>query len=88
MVSICADGAIESCTHRNSIDPINAPSNAAIGRAIQSATPQPLAIMRDLPELELDWPHKVPVKEVTVYIQEIQRANDPSLTGTVIDLLF
>ncbi len=44
--------------------------------------------MRDLPELELNWPHKIPEKEVAVYIQELQQASDPNFTGTVLDLLF
>ncbi|GJM25240.1 MAG: hypothetical protein DHS20C16_16550 [Phycisphaerae bacterium] len=88
MVSICADGVNASCNHTASTNEIEALSNSAIGKSIQSTPPQPMAIMRDLPELELDWPHKVPEKEVAVYIQDIQQANDPNLTGTVIDLLF
>lgn len=88
MVSICADGAKEPCATVRSIDVTKVLSNGAIGRAIQSTSPQPMAIMRDLPELELDWPHKIPEKEVAVYIQELQQANDPIFTGTVLDLLF
>ena len=86
MVSICADGANASCAHpTNACTPQSPP--AAVQGANQSPPPT-LTTMRDLPELELNWPHKIPEKEVAVYIQELQQASDPNFTGTVLDLLF
>lgn len=83
MVSICADGARVACANI-----ANQRTEEAVSHANQSLALHPPSTYRDLPLLEIDWPHKIPEKEVAVYIEELQQPVDPALTGTVLDLLF
>ncbi len=88
MDSTCLDAAKHTCQATDSIGNIQSAAAVAGDGAIPFAVAQSPSSMRNLPELELDWPHKIPEKVVTVYVRELQQANDPNLTGTVLDLLY
>ncbi len=85
MPSTCAAGAREACLHTASA---NQNPDEHVNQAIQSLATQAPMTHRDLPMLEIDWPHKISEKEVAVYIEVLQQPANPTSTGTVLDLLF
>ncbi len=52
------------------------------------AMPYVPASPRQIPELDLDWPHAIATEKVTVYIYESQPSAAPPQPGSIIDLLF
>ena len=87
-VAMCADGTRAACSQLD--EPREGQSQLVNGidMAIRSALLRASAPKHDLPPLELDWPHKIPGKEIVVYLREQQQVAAPILTGTIIDLMF